>query len=159
MSINRISSEVLDQFKYDEVNGGVMRVIGKGVGNGVPKTNGNGYIYYKVLVDSVQTVYAAHRIVYLLHNPDMDQSLQIDHINGTTTDNRIENLRSVTCQQNHFNRPTALGFFWDKREHKFRANICVDGKVMHLGYHDNILDARAAYLRGKKKYHIIEEGI
>ena len=157
MRINRISSEVLDQFKYDEVNGGVMRVMGKGVGNPVPKIKGNGYIYYTVYIDSVRTECAAHRMVYLLHNPDMDQSLQIDHINGTTTDNRIENLRSVTCQQNHFNRSTALGFFWDKREHKFRSHICADGKVMHLGYYDNILDARAAYLRGKKKYHIIEE--
>jgi len=157
MRINIISSEVLDQFKYDEVNGGVMRVIGKGVGNPVPKTKANGYISYKVLVDSVQTQYSAHRIVYLLHNPDMNQSLLIDHINGITTDNRIENLRLVTNQHNHFNRLTALGFSWDKREQKFRANICADGKVMHLGYYDNILDARAAYLRGKKKYHKIEE--
>lgn len=29
---------------------------------------------------------------------------QLDHINGVRDDNRIENLREVTSQQNNFNR-------------------------------------------------------
>tara|TARA_R110000744_G_C19097815_1_gene533226 strand:+ start:50 stop:538 length:489 start_codon:yes stop_codon:yes gene_type:complete len=162
MSINsrHIGLDVLDQFKYDEVNGGVMRVSGKGKGNGIPKPSGRGYTYYKVAVDSVQSMYKAHRLVYLLHNPDMDQSLQIDHINGIRNDNRIENLRAVTHQQNHFNRADVRGFYWAPHMQKFHARIGVGVKQqLHLGYHETMLDARAAYLRAKKIYHIMEEGI
>ena len=150
-----IGSAILDQFKYDAVNGGVVRVNGRGAK--VPKSNSKGYIHYMVAVDSVQSLYTAHRLAYLLHYSDMDQSLQIDHINGIKTDNRIDNLRLVTHQQNHFNRSTALGFYWEARLQKFRARIKFDNKLISLGCYDTILDARAAYLRGKKKYHTIEE--
>ena len=95
--------------------------------------------------------------MYLLNNPDMDQSLQIDHINSIRSDNRIDNLRTVTNQQNQFNRPDALGFFWTPSKQLWNAKIKVYYKSIHLGYYDNILDARAAYLRAKKKYHKIEE--
>ena len=152
-----IGSTILDQFKYDEVNGGVIRVNGKGKGIDELKPNPKGYIHYCVSVGLVQSNYVAHRIVYLLHYPDMDQSLQIDHINGDKEDNRIENLRAVTNQQNHFNETKALGFCWVAEQSKFRARIHVDYKSIHLGCYDTILEARASYLRAKKKYHVIEE--
>jgi hypothetical protein len=149
MSYERIS----ELFKYDEVNGGVVRIDGKGRWH--PKPDKAGYIMYAVLEDSAK--YKEHRLVYLLNNPDMDQSLQIDHINSIRSDNRIDNLRTVTNQQNQFNRPASLGFYWVPSKQLWNAKIKVDSKSIHLGYYDTILDARAAYLRGKKKYHKIEE--
>ena len=149
MSYERIS----ELFKYDAVNGGVVRIDGKGRWH--PKPDKAGYIMYAVLEDSAK--YKEHRLVYLLNNPDMDQSLQIDHINSIRSDNRIDNLRTVTNQQNQFNRPDALGFFWTPSKQLWNAKIKVYYKSIHLGYYDNILDARAAYLRAKKKYHKIEE--
>tara|TARA_B110000090_G_C12973851_1_gene289998 strand:- start:14 stop:481 length:468 start_codon:yes stop_codon:yes gene_type:complete len=149
MSYERIS----ELFKYDAVNGGVVRIDGKGRWH--PKPDKAGYIIYAVLEDSAK--YKEHRLVYLLNNPDMDQSLQIDHINSIRSDNRIDNLRTVTNQQNQFNRPDALGFFWTPSKQLWNAKIKVYYKSIHLGYYDNILDARAAYLRAKKKYHKIEE--
>ena len=149
MSYERIS----ELFEYDEVNGVVVRIDGKGRWH--PKPDKDGYITFSVLEDSAK--YKEHRLVYLLNNPDMDQSLQIDHINNIRSDNRIDNLRTVTNQQNQFNRPAVLGFCWVPRKQLFSAKIKVDYKSIHLGYYDTILDARAAYLRGKKKYHTIEE--
>ena len=146
--------KICELFKYDEVNGGIVRRDGKGIG--LPKPYNNGYIYYSIGVDSVLSRYRAHRLVYLLHNPDMDQSLSIDHINGIRTDNRIENLRLVTQAENTFNSK-ALGFYWVGKLRKFRAQIGISRGLISLGCYDNILDARAAYLRAKKKYHIIEE--
>ena len=98
-----------------------------------------------------------HRLIYLYHNPDMDQSLQIDHINGDKHDNRIENLRAVTNQGNHFNETRALGASYIARLEMWRAYIVLNNKQINLGVYDNILDARAAYLRAKRKYHVIEE--
>ena len=98
-----------------------------------------------------------HRIVYFYHNPDMDQSLSIDHINGIKHDNRIENLRLVTNQENNFNNHIAKGYYWETHTNGWRAALKLNKKTIQLGLHDTILDARAAYLRAKKKYHIIEE--
>ena len=44
---------------------------------------------------------AAHRIVYVLFNPDFDQSLYINHIDCNPHNNLIENLEAVTKQQNN----------------------------------------------------------
>jgi len=156
--MKHIGKDVISKFKYNEVNGGVIRVKWDGRNKSAPQPNNKGYIMLGVTMDSFQIMYSEHRITYLLHNPDMDQSLTIDHINGIKTDNRIENLRAVSTQQNTFNRHTNKGFSWVPTLQKFRADIGVDYKVVYLGLYDTILDARAAYLRAKRKYHVIEEG-
>ena len=98
-----------------------------------------------------------HRIVYFYHNPDMDQSLSIDHINGIKHDNRIGNLRLVTYQENNFNNHVAKGYYWETYTNGWRAALKLNKKTIQLGRYETILDARAAYLRAKKKYHVIEE--
>ena len=155
--IKHIGQDVLSKFKYDEVNGGVTRIKWSDRNKPDPKPNIKGYILHGVTTHNSRLMYPAHRLTYLLHNPDMDQSLTIDHINGIKTDNRIENLRATTNQQNHFNRQTNKGFSWSRSCKKFRADITVNEKTIYLGVYETILDARAAYLRAKKKYHIIEE--
>ena len=93
----------------------------------------------------------AHRIIWEMHNGAIPDGMQIDHINRVRTDNRIENLRLVTSQQNNFNRSGVKGFCYDVRSGKFRAQIVIDHKFKHLGHYDTILDARAAYLRARKE--------
>ena len=101
--------------------------------------------------------YMEHRIIFLMHNPDWnisDRYQQIDHINMIKDDNRIENLRVVTNQENQFNR-NDKGYCWSKRNKKFVAQIMIDGKLKYLGYFDYATDARLAYLEAKKRIHLI----
>ena len=101
--------------------------------------------------------YGLSRIIYKAHNKDweIDNSSMnnfIDHINRDSTDNRIENLRVLTNQQNQFNR-NAKGYHWNKQRNKWRAQIRINGKVKHLGYFDKEQDATIAYLNAKEIYH------
>lgn len=75
---------------------------------------------------------------------------QIDHINGVRDDNRWINLRSVTNQQNQFNRGvrkdsrTGMKGVYPKGN-RFRAAIWYEGKEKHLGYYSTPEEAKLAY--------------
>lgn len=105
-----------------------------------------------------------HRLVFFIHFPswniyDGSNDNSIDHIDGDKLNNNSANLRCVTNQENTFNRTKAKGYHWNKSQNKWRAQICVNGKKIHLGYYDIEEDAKNAYLEGKIKYHRIEQKV
>jgi hypothetical protein len=80
---------------------------------------------------------------------------ELDHINGVKTDNRICNLRSVTHQQNNWNRVNAKGYCVIKNSNKYKAEIRLNSKKIYLGTYNSEQEARAAYLEAKEIYHKI----
>jgi len=112
----------------------------------------NGYLRLSIDYKSHQ----AHRLVWILHNGDIPKGLFIDHINGIRDDNRIDNLRLVTKQENGFNDHKAKGYSWSKVSDKWESYIKVDYKKINLGLFDTESDARQAYLNAKEKYHAIK---
>lgn len=87
---------------------------------------------------------------------------EIDHINGVRTDNRISNLRVVTRTGNNQNIRTAkrsnkscglLGVTHIPRNNKWRAQIMVNRKKIHIGLYDTPQDAHNAYIETKRKMH------
>ena len=122
------------------------------------KSGSRGGDYLQTRIGS--KMYQHHRVIYKFYNPDWDiedgsNDNSIDHINGTTDDNCITNLRNVTNQQNQWNRTKAKGYYWCENSNKWHAQIRLTGKKVHLGHFNLEADARNAYLEAKKIYHII----
>ena len=87
-----------------------------------------------------------------LHKLIMGNANHIDHRSGDTLDNRRENLRMVTNQQNHWNMKKSKkntsgykGVSFDKRRGRYSSNIMKDGKNIFLGYFNSPIDAAIAY--------------
>lgn len=94
---------------------------------------------------------AAHRLAWLFVHGQWPSSV-IDHINGNTDDNRIENLREATRQQNSrnarlcaTNKSGFKGVSWDKRRNTWKACIQIDRKTKMIGRYADAKDAARAY--------------
>ena len=118
-------------------------------------TNYTGYKYYRIHIDNKK--YNLSRVVYKAYNNDWDitdssKNNQVDHINKNSLDNRIENLRILTNQQNQWNNK-AKGYYWNKADKNWRAQIKINNKSKYLGSFTEEEDARQAYLNAKEIHH------
>lgn len=99
----------------------------------------------------------AHRIV--MNVSDYEINKQIDHINGNTLDNRKQNLRVVTSQQNGMNSAIRkdntsgiTGVGWDKSKNMWYARIQYNNKQIFLGYFTKFEDAVTTRIKAENKY-------
>lgn len=100
--------------------------------------------YYQVCIN--YQPYRVHRIIYKWFHGSFDETLQIDHIDRKTDNNRIKNLRLLSGQQNCHNRGinkhNTSGYTGvDKHGSLWRARICIAGKRKELGEYSDIKDA------------------
>ena len=103
-------------------------------------------------------LYKAHRIIFVLKkgiNPK-----EIDHIDGNPLNNRIENLREVSRQQNQLNRKipknNKTGFknvLWIKKSKKWCVRVRVNGVQTYFGYYDDLELADLIATEVRDKYH------
>lgn len=110
-----------------------------------------------------QNVYAAHRIFWLLYYKQDPGDKVIDHIDGNTTNNKINNLRLVNLAQNSTNRKYKIkntisgvtGVGWYSHCKKWGAFIIHNKKRYHLGVFNNIEDAILARKKAESIFHAI----
>ena len=124
------------------------------IGNIAGTVTGHGYRVIKL--DGNR--YYAHRLSWLWHYGEFPKG-QIDHINHNRLDNRIDNLRAVSNQDNHRNETLSTnnssgftGVCFATREKRFRAHIKVDFKQIHLGHFKELSDAVLARIKAEEKY-------
>ncbi len=118
-----------------------------GVTRGSQAGNGQHRKYLQVMVN--RKVYLVHRLIAILHYGDGIGI--VDHIDGNTRNNKIENLRIVSHEQNSWNarkskrnKTGVKGVSFIKREQKYQATIRIKGKNKNLGQFCSLEEAEQA---------------
>lgn len=145
-------------FRYDAETGNFIRVLaqpGQSVGSAAGTIGDRGYRVIKIDGKS----YKAHRLAWLYVSGWLP-ALDIDHINGDTSDNRIVNLREATKEQNlancrryKSNSSGLKGVCWHKASGKWSSYIQARGKRKHLGLYNSPIEAHHAFLEAAKELH------
>lgn len=149
---------VHELFRYDSSIGGLFWKVDRGsnkltgtrAGTVNNNTSSRGAGYRRIIVNKMQ--YFEHRLVWLYFNGRWPIR-SIDHINGIKDDNRIENLRMATRNENHVNSkrqpgPSGVRNVVLLKSGRYRAQI-----VLHLGTFDTKEEAAQAAYEGAKKIH------
>jgi hypothetical protein len=94
---------------------------------------------------------------YITGSPD---GMVVDHIDHNTLNNIDKNLRIITTGENMQNRSGidaknksgVRGVFWFKRDRKWRAQVTVNKRPIHIGLFDTIEEAEKSVIEARKKY-------
>lgn len=118
--------------------------------------------YERVTVDG--QAYALHRMIYLWHHGHLPTTL--DHIDGNRENNRIENLREATQQQNCLNRkhhsnsksPYKNVYLQSPNKNpnwkrNWVVSIMVDGKRKYIGSFEDVELADLVATEARDKFH------
>lgn len=111
-----------------------------------PTLTHRGYYSYHLCINGKPKWFFAHRLVYMAHKGPIQEGMQIDHLNGVKTDNRVSNLEPVTNRENtvRYRNTDAgrcrssghVGVYWDEQRQKWQACLHVCGTRLHLGRFD-----------------------
>ncbi len=143
--------EIRAVFKYEPDTGSLRRVVGGRKPYPWRAIGSRGYRGFTL--KNGKTIYL-HRAVWLYFHDELPRML--DHRDGDTTNNRIENLRRCTPEQNQHNSKRKSNnksgvkgvCFCDMYRKPWRARITVQKQVVLLGYYATLAEAAEAYREG-----------
>ncbi len=112
----------------------------------------NGYFY--AIRPARGTIVFMHRLIL---KPEKSQV--VDHANHDSLDNRKENIRICTNQQNQFNQLPQVGktskykgVSWKETHKKWYVDIKLNGKKTFIGQFDDEVEAARAYNTKAREY-------
>lgn len=85
---------------------------------------------------------------FLMHDP---KDMHVDHIDGNRLNNRRENLRVTTPQQNQSNRRNGygksryVGVAWEESHERWKVTVMHEGKQHYVGVYRDEVEAAKAY--------------
>lgn len=91
-----------------------------------------------VMVNIKGVPHRQHRLLWEDTYGPIPEGYHIDHINGVKHDNRLENLRLATNQQNSSNREVGDYTNIDVRNGRYRVKICYYGKTYCFGTYGDL---------------------
>jgi hypothetical protein len=131
---------VLSAFDYQD--GNLIRKIGRAgeVGQIAGCLHkGKGYIHVKIKAKS----FKAHRLVFLYHHGYLPEI--VDHIDGNKRNNKIENLRAATKEENcrnqkirSTNKSGYKGVKWIEHCKKWQVEVCKNYKQLRFGMYEDL---------------------
>jgi len=111
-----------------------------------------GYLQVVLCEDGVRKNCYVHRLVAnaFLDNPDDKEC--VDHRNNDKINNHLTNLRWATTKENAMNQIISKNnkskvkgiCFNNKKVKKWHAQVMIDGIRIHIGYYDDLEDAKIA---------------
>lgn len=112
--------------------------------NGKGQTN---YLMTNAIVNGKKRTIGYHQLMF-----DTENGYEVDHINRNGLDNRRENLRLVTHQQNQSNLPKKSGSMskyygvsFCKRDKVWQCGATYKGKRKNIGRFSSEIEAAVAY--------------
>ena len=109
--------------------------------------------YRVIVIDRVP--YYAHRLAWLYVHGEHPAG-EIDHINAVAADDRIANLRQCSRSENARNtrrrNPSGFKGVFASQSRRWRAQISLNGRSIHLGMYDTAQEAAAAYDAAARLY-------
>lgn len=121
-------------------------LISRHTGQPLCNMDRDGYIRVRLMGKE----YRAHRVIWEMFYGSIPEGMLVDHIDRDVYNNRIENLRLATRQQNNANRGNIPGKYnlpkgVTKNGKRFRAKIYFMGQIHCLGTFDTPEEAGVAY--------------
>ena len=111
-----------------------------------------------IQIEHKNSKFLAHRTIFKMFHGETPAF--VDHINGNTFDNKIENLRCATQAQNSQNSKIRIDNFWgvkgisfDKRSNKWGASVMVNNQAHWCGTYGSIELAESAVKSKREQLH------
>jgi len=135
------------------------KIIGRGKGTMLSeerilknRINSHGYYVINLYKNGKCKTFQIHQLVaiYFLNHTQCGYKIVVDHVNNDKLNNHVSNLQLISNRLNSSKdrkdgSSQYTGVSWFKKSNKWRSNIRINGKLKHLGYFENEIDASNAY--------------
>jgi hypothetical protein len=154
---NLTQYELKEYLSYDPLTGKFTwlkdRTGGIKTGDNAGHLGNDGYISIQLF----KKRHKAHRLAWLYMTGNWPSDL-LDHIDRNKSNNIFTNLREANISQNTANAKSKNSKYgmkniqWHKKHNKWIANIRINGKLRHLGYFDDVEEAKRIVAKARTEF-------